>query len=82
MFQQLLVCEIYAELFERVLFEVLETKDIQEVDWFLAIFYLGIQGYLHFIDNELENCIINGFTQGITISYASQFTIGLRVSFF
>jgi hypothetical protein len=57
--QQFLVGEIDAQLLERVVLEILKTKNIQQI--YRIWFFIGrIQGDLNLVNDKLKDGVVNG----------------------
>lgn len=82
LFQQLFVGEIDAKLLERIVSEILKTKDIEQVDGVQGFIGVGIQCYLYLVDDELEDWVVDGFAKSVSISNAAIFTVGFEEGLF
>lgn len=70
-FEELLVCEVYAQLLETVFMEVFEAEYVQDVDRFQVTHRLRLQLYLDLLQDELENRVVYRFAQGVPVPHAA-----------
>lgn len=80
--QQLLIGEVYAELFEGVLAEVFETKNIKEIDRAKRLGGVRVECDLDLVDYELEDRVVEGFSKSISVGLTTIFTISFEHRFF
>jgi hypothetical protein len=69
-------------LLEGIIPKIFEPKNIQQIDRIQLLSSCGIEGFLNFVNDELEHCIVDRLTNGIAVTYTASLTVGLKAHIF